>query len=86
VDVARTIADTIDECLAKGMKPPVIVCVVSPNGSVLVVRFSETGAEPDVLAEHFEARGFALPMTVVVVDQNNMAARICLEETGRTWH
>src|SRR5205823_3551328 len=47
------------------------------------VRFN-AGDEPDVLAEHYEPEGFAMPMTMRVVDQQNEAGayhdRRCRQE------
>jgi hypothetical protein len=35
----------------------------------------------------FDPRGFALPMTMMVVDQRNEAMRVTIEVSGRkTWH
>jgi hypothetical protein len=33
-----------------------------------------------------EADWIKLPMTIMVLDQNNDAVRITLDATGRTWH
>jgi len=83
-DISPEIGEILNECLANGMRPPFIICAASPNGSALILRFTEE--EPDVLAEHYEADGFTLPMTIMVLDQNNASARIALESTGRTWY
>ena len=75
-DVLTTI---LDHCIAEhGMQLPLIVCCVSPNGSVLVTRVNE-GAEPDVLAEHYEGSTFKEPVNVMVVSQNNKAVRVVVE-------
>jgi hypothetical protein len=37
-----------------------------------------TAAGPDILAEHLEAEGFRLPMTCMVLDQNNEAAGVTI--------
>jgi hypothetical protein len=52
---------------------PFIVCAVSPNGTVVVNRVSSGDVEP--LAEHYEDRGFIVPMTIVVADQENTTAK-----------
>jgi hypothetical protein len=36
-----------------------------------------------VLAEHTEGAGFRLPMTIVVVDRKNEAAKITIDTTGK---
>lgn len=35
-----------------------------------------------LLAEHFEGGGFAVPMTIMVLDQNNVAAKLTIERDG----
>jgi hypothetical protein len=81
------IIEIVNRCADMGMEPPFITCTVSPNGSVLAVRVKgdETPNEP--LAEHYEKPGFLLPMTIVVVDQRNEAARVTIAASGqKTWH
>lgn len=72
-DLTNFIATVISECRDDGMVMPFIVCAVSPNGSVVVSRVGSGDVEP--LAEHQEARGFSVPMTIVVVDQENKTAK-----------
>ena len=72
-DLTDCIAPVIRECLEDGMVMLFIVCAVSPNGSVVVSRVSSGDFE--TLAQHCEARGFSVPMTIVVVDQKNTAAK-----------
>ena len=40
----------LSHCIHIGMKQPCILCAVSPNGSVLAMRFNE-GHDPDPLME-----------------------------------
>ena len=72
-DLTNFIGTVIRECCEDGMIMPFIVCAVSPNGSVAVSRIGSGDLEP--LAEHYEAHGFRVPMTIVVVDQNNTTAK-----------
>ena len=72
-DLTNSIAVFIRECRKGGMVMPFIVCAVSPNGSVVVTRVGSGDAEP--LAEHYEAHGFSVPMTIMIVDQENTAAK-----------
>jgi hypothetical protein len=72
-DLTKFMASVIRECRDDGMVMPFIVCAVSPNGSVAVSRVGSGDLEP--LAEHHEAHGFSVPMTIVVVDQNNTTAK-----------
>jgi hypothetical protein len=75
--------DIFDHCAGQGMVLPWIVCSASPNGSTLVMRLIGGGADPDVLAEHYEPQGFVLPMTIMVLDQHNEAAKVVLEPSKR---
>ncbi len=72
-DLTDFIGTVIRRCSEDGMVMPFIVCAVSPNGSVIVSRVGSGDLEP--LAEHHEARGFSVPMTIVVVDQENKVAK-----------
>src|SRR5262249_3592551 len=59
-DLTNFIATVIRECRDDGMVMPFIVCAVSPNGSVAVSRVGSGDVEP--LVEHYEDRGFRVPM------------------------
>ena len=80
-NLSRMIRDVLNQCLTDGMKPPLILCAMSPNGSVLVVRFLGQGG-PDKLAQNFDAGGFRLPMSIVVLDQNNEVVWTTVGTTG----
>ena len=81
INVSRMIRDVLNQCLTDGMKPPLILCAMSPNGSVLAVRFLGQGG-PDKLAQNFDAGGFRLPMSIVVLDQNNEVVWTTVGTTG----
>ena len=83
-DLTDCIAAVIRECRHDGMVMPFIVCAVSPNGSVVVSRVGSGDAEP--LVEHYEARGFSVPMTIVVVDQENTVAKATITPDGFEYH
>jgi hypothetical protein len=85
-DVISIIAEFLGECVARGMQLPFIACGMSPNGSVLALRFTSRDSDPDILAENYEEGGFSLPMTIVVLDQANETSRITIDPTGKTWH
>jgi hypothetical protein len=77
--------EALDACVDRGMQLPFIVCVASPNGSVLCMRFND-GAEPDKLAEHYEPEGFSMPISLMVIDQTSKAVRIVIEEERLAFH
>jgi hypothetical protein len=84
-DLTRLLVEAIEECCQRGMKPPFIMCGISPNGSIISARM-DTGGEAEFLAEHYEEEGFRLPMTIVIIDQANDAARIAVTPSGTSWH
>jgi hypothetical protein len=69
-----------NECVDRGMRPPVIASAVCPNGSHLVLRVSEEGVQP-LGDAHTEPAGWELPMTIIILDQNNEMARFQVPET-----
>ena len=84
-DLTRLLVEALEECCQRGMSPPFIMCGISPNGSICSVRM--TGEDDgQVLAEHYEGEGFALPMTIIIVDRANNAARITVTASGASWH
>ena len=62
-------------CINIGMKQPCILCAVSPNGSVLAMRFNE-GHDPDSLTEPFANDTFMAPLNLMVVDRDGKAMRV----------
>jgi hypothetical protein len=53
----------------------------------LIARVRGDGTVPEVLAEHFEADGFRLPMTIALVDQDNKSIRGEITAKGeKVWH
>jgi hypothetical protein len=77
-ELSDYVVEIFDKCEERGMQVPFIVCAVSPNGSVVCARVYRDGGGPDILAEHFEAEGYRLPMTCMVLDRNNEAARVTI--------
>ena len=71
------------QCEEGGMVVPFVACAISPNGSVIALRIAGE-SDAQVLAAHAEGVGFRLPMTIVVVDQKNKAAKITIDTTGKT--
>jgi hypothetical protein len=84
-DLKELITEVLDECERRGLCLPFILCAISPNGSTISVRLTGEGSA-QILSEHFEDEGFALPMTIVVVDRDNEAARVTVTASGRSWH
>jgi hypothetical protein len=81
-DIRNAIAETLKQCEDDGMTFPVILCAVSPNGSIFANRIDGLGGS-EVLVQHFEPEGFRVPMTIMVVDQNNIAARLTIDHGGK---
>ena len=75
-------AQIMRQCKQNGMVVPFIICAASPNGSVLAVRADGRG-NSDVLAKHFEPNGVQLPMTIMVLDQQNTTIRVTIDPNGQ---
>src|SRR3954447_2467410 len=74
--------DVFKQCEESGMVVPFVACAISPNGSVIALRMNGN-SDVQFLAEHTEGGGFKLPMTMVVVDRKNEAAKITIDTTGK---
>jgi hypothetical protein len=78
-DLQAELTDILERCVGElGMQLPLIITAVSPQGSVVVTRVN-AGAEPDVLAEHYESGVFMTPINILVVSANSKAARVVIE-------
>jgi len=76
------LATIIEHCLDEhDMRPPLFVCTVGDDGSVLVADINE-GAELVVLTKHCENDTFTLPIKVTIVSQNNKTARLVIKRDG----
>ena len=75
-------AQIMRQCKQNGMVLPFIICAASPNGSVLAIRADGRG-NSEILARHFEPKGVQLPMTIMVLDQQNSAVRVTIDPTGQ---
>jgi hypothetical protein len=85
-DLKEVVTEAFDQATEKGMKLPFLLCAISPNGSVIVLRVRGDGSSPDVLAEHIEQEGWQLPMTLAVFDQNNESIRIAITAKRKAEH
>ena len=75
----------LSHCIDIGMKQPCILCAVSPNGSVLAMRFNE-GHDPDALTEPFENDTFAAPLNLMVVDRDGKAMPVVINRGEISYH
>jgi hypothetical protein len=77
------LSTVIEQCLDEhDMQPPLVVCTVGDNGSVLVVGFNE-GAKLVVLTKHCENDAFTLPIKVTMVSQTKRTAHLVIECDGK---
>jgi hypothetical protein len=63
------------------MELPLIMCLISHNHSLMVMRIN-AGAEPDILARNYEGGAIDMPIHVTVVDQDK-AVRVMIEEPDK---
>ena len=80
-DLTNGINEMLKRCEEEGMVFPFIACTISPNGSVLASRMDSIGGAK-ILAQHSEPDGFKVPLSLVLVDQNNAVARITIDHAG----
>ncbi len=76
-----TLVDVLTHCLDQRMKMPLMVCMMSRNASVIVVRCIPDCEEPTVLCEHSEDDRFVSPIGVLVLDRSGQAPKI----RDRSW-
>jgi hypothetical protein len=84
-DLTNRINEMFERCEKEGMVFPLIMCTISPNGSVLASRMDSIGSAK-ILTQHSEPDGFKVPLSLVLVDQNNTVARITIDHTGNIVH
>ena len=84
-DMTKVLAEVVLGCASRGMRRPFIVCAICRNGSTISARSTSEGSA-EILTEYVAAEGFVLPMTVVVIDQDNEVVRVTVTASGRSWH
>jgi len=84
-DLTNRINEMFKRCEKEGMVFPLIMCTISPNGSVFASRMDSIGCAK-ILVQHSEPDGFKVPLSLVLVDQNNAVARITIDHTGNIVH
>jgi len=76
-----TLTEVLSLCLDRGMKMPLLACMMSRNGSVIVVRCVPDREEPIVLAERNQEDNFVSPIGVLVLDQNGQAEKFVVDRS-----
>lgn len=82
--LSKIFTSALRACTERGMKLPFVLCAASRNGSILAMRVIGDGQSPDVLAEHYEGAGFALPVSIMIIDQAGDAIRVVILLDGST--
>lgn len=84
-DLTNRINEIFKQCEEEGMVFPLMMCAISPNGSILGSRMDNIGCVK-ILAQHSEPDGFKVPLSLVLVDQNNTVVRIAIDHAGNIVH
>ncbi len=71
-----TLPDYVDQFMAEGAVPPIIVTIVSANGLVQVNRYSDGPEDREVLFRHSVGEIVAAPLNVFFVDQKGRTAHL----------
>ena len=74
-----TLMDILAHCFDQGMKLPLMICMMSPNGSVIAIRCVPDREEPVVLAEHNADGRFASPIGALVLDQHGQVLKFVID-------
>ena len=84
-DLLERLNEIFGRCLETELKLPWILWAVSPaSGRTAVLRIHGAGKPYEVLAGDPEVEDFALPLTIVVVDQRNEILPARIEASGET--
>jgi len=73
-NLQHPLRDVAKACIEHNLLMPIILCMASPNGSLLAIRIGVE--ESCVLALHLENEGFRGPFRVMLVDQSNTAVKL----------
>ena len=76
----------LDECLTRGMVLPFVMVAASRNGSLYAQRVLGGDRAPEVLAKHIEDEGYRMPLTCMVLDQNDQVCHVSIESGKVTYH
>ena len=87
-EVAAASAGILVKCDQRGMVMPFILVSANRNGSVMVVRVRRDGGEvrEEVLAEHYEDAQSFLPISCMVLDQNDVVFLDTINMGDATFH
>lgn len=72
--LAEYIRDALEQCVEEGYVAPLMVVLISVNGSFSIGRTD--GETVEELARHSEGPGFALPINVLITDARGEATRV----------
>jgi hypothetical protein len=79
----------LEDCLWLGMQPPLIVCGVRPDGSVMALRYNITragdrleGIEGLVATGDFKGDKLPTPFNIMIVDQAGNAKQLKIGVSG----
>jgi hypothetical protein len=78
------IREALDDCLARGMVLPYIICIASSNGSVVCVRSNGESTDSALLAQHYEDSPVGGSLGLLVTDQNGEVAAARITATKQT--
>jgi hypothetical protein len=81
-NLLEVLTKIFNQCIDdRGMELPLIVCLISHNHSLMVMRINE-GDEPDILARSYEGGPIKMPIHVMVVG-GNKSVRVLIDEQDK---
>jgi hypothetical protein len=84
--LAAKITEAINACLQRSMELPFVVAMVSPNSSMMCLRYDRNEAGDGLTATELAecGAGFALPINIMIADQMGEAVLVTITQDGRT--
>jgi hypothetical protein len=80
MELAKSLAGALEQCLAIGFQTPLHVAAIAVNGAGMVVRYDqvEQGLAAHHLADFVGEDGLTLPINLMITDTRGEAARIVI--------
>lgn len=84
--MTEAIRGVLGGLLEQGAEPPIYLAAVAANGSMMFAHYRDNGhpehLETEVLAQHIDAPGFALPVNLMFTTTTGDAYRVVVNLDG----
>ncbi len=76
----RILPDVLSRCFDHGMRMPMMICIMSRNGSAIVIRCVPDREEPIILAERNQDDLFTNSSAVLALDQGGRTLKLLVDQ------